>query len=237
MRIITRKDVVKAEQERSDILEENARYERQREEYIAQLEQASVRATLAHEQFRRAHEQALTRAQNAEEETQDNLAQMQLAQEQLQQAHEDEHSAQREINDRNNKLENNRQKLRALAEERDINNTYTQKVQGYIPAAIVAAYLSFDQLIKSAVNIPTTLVYLLVFAILLVLTPFYVWCGTTKKVKSISWTQIAVATIAFVAWVFASGGPFTALSWYQPFYGGVVLIGFTLLVPLVVQTD
>ena len=101
-----------------------------------------------------------------------------------------------ELKDLDKEIETVKQQLAALPAEGDINNdSYIQKVQAYIPAAIVAAYVALDQLIKSAVNIPTTLVYTVVFVILLVITPFYVWKGTTKKVKSISWPQIIIATI------------------------------------------
>jgi hypothetical protein len=45
--------------------------------------------------------------------------------------------------------------------------------------------------------------------------------------------QLAVSTFAFGVWVFALGGAFTSLSWYEPFLGSVMLVLFTFFVPLI----
>jgi len=212
MRIITQSDVAKAHDDRARLLREKEDLEQVREVRQAQLAQA---------------------------QTQLQLAPGQLTQAQITQAQAQEHEARKALYGLNCKIEKKKQDLRTLPEADDINNTYLQKIQGYIPAAIVAAYVSIDQLIKSTNNIPTTLIYTVVFFILLVLTPIYVWRGITQKVKSINRsqiTQITVATIAFILWAFALGGPFAVLSWYRPFYGALALIFFTLLVPLFVQT-
>jgi hypothetical protein len=46
--------------------------------------------------------------------------------------------------------------------------------------------------------------------------------------------QIAVATVAFVVWGGALGGPFATLPWYAPYLGSLALIAYTLLVGLIV---
>jgi len=161
MRIITQSDVAKANDERVGLLTEKECLEHLREERQAQLVQA---------------------------QTQLQLAPGQLTQEQITQAQAQVHEARKALYDLYNQIEKKKQDLVALPEADDVNNTYLQKVQGYIPAAIVVAYISIDQLIKSMTNIPATLIYTVVFFILLVLTPFYVWRGTTQKVKSINWT-------------------------------------------------
>jgi len=210
MRIITRKDVAEANDKRVKLLKEIEDLEQNREEVQAQLSEAQIQVQ---------------------------RLQAELTPVQLTQVQADVHKARKALYDLNNDIEKKKRLLNELPEDGDVNNTYIQKVQGYIPAAIVAAYVSIDQLIKSATNIPTTLVYTVVFVILLVLTPIYVWRGTTQKVKSKSCPQITVATISFILWVFALGGPFTTFSWYQSFYGGLALVFYTLLVPLFIQTD
>jgi hypothetical protein len=45
--------------------------------------------------------------------------------------------------------------------------------------------------------------------------------------------QAAISTGAFIVWVFALGGPFSSLNWYNPLYGTLVLIGFTLVTGLI----
>lgn len=70
---------------------------------------------------------------------------------------------------------------KARLEKDSPNNSAINKLQSYIPAAIVAAYLAIDEIIKQASGIPTAWVYLAVFVALLVLTPIYAWQGTKKK--------------------------------------------------------
>jgi hypothetical protein len=46
-------------------------------------------------------------------------------------------------------------------------------------------------------------------------------------------TQAAIATVSFAIWVFAVGGPFATMSWYDSLYGALVLIAYTLVIGLV----
>ena len=39
--------------------------------------------------------------------------------------------------------------------------------------------------------------------------------------------QLAISTLAFAVWVFSLGGPFQSFSWYNPFYGSVLLPLYT----------
>lgn len=51
---------------------------------------------------------------------------------------------------------------------------------------------------------------------------------TRAEGKPLAWVQAAVSTAAFAIWVLATGVPFSWLSFYDPVYGGVALILFTL---------
>jgi hypothetical protein len=72
-----------------------------------------------------------------------------------------------------------------------------------------------------------------VFAAATVLTPIWTWRQTQEEEKPTAYTQIAIATGAFVVWVFALGGPFASLDFYSPLYGSLLLIFYTLIVGLV----
>src|SRR5215216_2441829 len=91
----------------------------------------------------------------------------------------------------------------------------------YIPADVIAAYLTIDNILKGGLKDPQRLPTYLwaVFAILLILTPLYLWrvAGVTK------WEQIGLSAVAFAVWVFALGGPFTQLDVYDPILAAVIL--------------
>jgi len=105
----------------------------------------------------------------------------------------------------------------------------------YIPAEVVAAYVALQGMLTSASgpnSVPSSVAWL-VFLGLLVLTPLYTWRFTDVKGLTKPYTQVTIATFAFIVWVFALGGPFKALSWYNPVYGSILVIFFTLIPPLV----
>jgi hypothetical protein len=43
--------------------------------------------------------------------------------------------------------------------------------------------------------------------------------------------QLAVSSAAIGVWVFALGGAFASLSWYEPFIGSLTLVIFTFFAP------
>jgi hypothetical protein len=45
--------------------------------------------------------------------------------------------------------------------------------------------------------------------------------------------QLALSTAAFGVWVFALGGAFASLPWYEPFIGSLALVIFTFFAPLI----
>ena len=67
------------------------------------------------------------------------------------------------------------------------------------------------------------------FGIGIIGTPLYLW-----RIQQVSkGMQLAVSTAAFSVWVFALGGAFASLSWYEPFLGSLMLVVFTVFVPLI----
>jgi hypothetical protein len=107
-------------------------------------------------------------------------------------------------------------------------DSYSDRLIKYIPAEVVALYLTLDALIRSAPQI-SIYIYWAVFTFCFFGTYLYLW--RIQKVKK--QLQLHISGGAFVVWVFAMGGPFAHLGWYDPIYAGILLPMFTFLVALV----
>lgn len=111
--------------------------------------------------------------------------------------------------------------------------SYFEKLIRYIPADIVAGYVALDGILKEQAYSPLWLSWA-VFAVLLVLVPFYVCFIKTKPsgfapCKTFHWVA---SCWAFSVWVFALGDFVTVtFSWYRPIFGTVLLILTTLSLP------
>jgi hypothetical protein len=113
-------------------------------------------------------------------------------------------------------------------------DTYFDKVIKYIPADIVAAWVAVTGIINGAsTRVSKGMLLWLAFIVGIALTALWTWRQTEKPGQPIAKTQIAVSTGAFGVWVFALGGPFAALSWYDPVFGSLLLILYTLVVGII----
>lgn len=113
-------------------------------------------------------------------------------------------------------------------------DSYFQRLVTYIPADIIAAWVALSGILSQAgTNTPQWLSWA-VFIGLLLLTPLYVcYLKTTPPgLTSNKMFHWITSCVAFVAWVFALGSPFSMLSWYLPVYGSVVLVFVTLTIPV-----
>lgn len=121
-------------------------------------------------------------------------------------------------------------------------DSYAARVVKFIPADVVAAWIALTALLPAPgpasrpagagpsagqTDIPIQ-VHWIVFAAVLVLTPLWTWRVTRESDRPPAWTQATMATAAFAVWVFATGGPFEHYAFYNPAYGGIALILFTL---------
>ena len=132
---------------------------------------------------------------------------------------------------------------------REINSTqpFQDKVVKLIPTEIVGAYMVLNGIIglpasstaesMRALSAPpvsddTLRLYLIqaVFAILLVLTPLYL----AKVAKVTNRRQLAVTTMSFVVWAYTLGGPFIVWGLYYPLVASVLLVIWSLVVPMFV---
>ena len=105
---------------------------------------------------------------------------------------------------------------------------YQDRLLKLIPSEIVGAYMVLQGIIPAAQAKWATTV---VSGILFLLTPLYL--NRLQNVQRIS--QLLVTTVSFAVWVYSLGGPFQYWGWYQSWLGSVVLILWTLIVPLLVN--
>ncbi len=66
------------------------------------------------------------------------------------------------------------------------------------------------------------------FALGVVLTPFLTYRQTHEENKPPAYRQIIIATVSFVIWAFATGGPFQTLSFWSAGVATLVLAAYTL---------
>lgn len=120
-------------------------------------------------------------------------------------------------------------------------SSYFEALIKYIPGELVAAYLALEGILKETLSqtlfIDPMWLYWGVFVALLVLTPLYVIYRPTHSDFTNHSVRFhaAAATVAFVVWVFALGGPF-AITWpdiYRPVFGSLLLVITTLALPVI----
>lgn len=130
------------------------------------------------------------------------------------------------------------EQYQAAAKGAQVPDTYFDRVVKYIPADVVAAWTAASGLIAgSGSNSQSTLLWISFF-VGLVFTAGWTYRQTAEPNMKTATTQIGIATAAFAVWVFAlGGGPFASLSWYEPVFGSLLLIAYTLLVALIVPKE
>ncbi|MFD3000402.1 hypothetical protein ACFS7Z_08535 [Pontibacter toksunensis] len=108
-------------------------------------------------------------------------------------------------------------------------DNYLSRLLKYIPTEIIALYLTCRPLLSSGNN-QYNIIHWLIFAFGVVVTPLYLW----KKQKVNKKSQLLISTFAFCVWVFAIGGPFAQLDWYNlnPIYATLIVPIYTFLIPL-----
>lgn len=106
-------------------------------------------------------------------------------------------------------------------------NEYRERLLKLLPSEIIAAYLAIEGIVATQPAIRNqVLTWACVF--LFILIPFYLWF--LFKIKKV--LQIIVTMISFAVWIFSIGGPFLQCPWYLQVYGAVLLVLWTLTVPL-----
>lgn len=107
-------------------------------------------------------------------------------------------------------------------------DNYTSRLLKYIPAEVIALYVTLDAIIRSSEDI-SIWIYWSVFVFGVAAT--YLYLHRVEKVTK--QVQLLISAGAFIVWVFAIGGPFSHLAWYQPIYGGLLLPIYTFLAAII----
>lgn len=113
------------------------------------------------------------------------------------------------------------------------NDNYLSRVLKHIPSEVVLAYITIEGILKSAyANQPALLENILwmVCLALVLVTPL--WLYRVERVHKLK--QLFLSTISVVFWMFAIGGPFQYLPWYNPALGAIALPFYTLLIPIII---
>jgi hypothetical protein len=123
-----------------------------------------------------------------------------------------------------------RSPLRSIA---DAGNDYAARVAKYVPAEIVAAYLSLLGILNTVPREDPIRVIVAWGALVLclVLTPVYFRLLARAGQPCV--VQMVVSTAAFVVWAYALGGAFEMVGYHKPWLGSILLVCFTLISGLV----
>lgn len=105
----------------------------------------------------------------------------------------------------------------------------------YIPAEIVAAFIAIDSIFRSVTATPPMYVQWIVFIVLVIATPLYLWRVTYDENLNTAKGQMVVGIIAFIVWVYTIGGPFTSFDWYnaQSYWGSIGIAICTVAFPII----
>ena len=108
------------------------------------------------------------------------------------------------------------------------NDPYLNTLLKFIPSEIVAAYLAIQGILKGWSGSTSDIVTVVLFVALFVLTPLHLFF--LAGVRSV--IQIIATMFSFVVWVYILGGPFIVWGIHDLRIGSVILIVWTLILPI-----
>lgn len=115
---------------------------------------------------------------------------------------------------------------------------YLERLAKYIPAEMLAAYLTLLPIVASTTDGQPTMrlaLQLVVFIAFVALTPLYLRFMATKgQPKRL---HMIVGTGAFVVWAYYQGALFATLGWYHAGLAAVVLVIYTLVSAVLVPNE
>ena len=109
---------------------------------------------------------------------------------------------------------------------------YLSRVLKHIPSEIVMAYVAIEGVLRTTYEGDSARLETILWIVsgaLVFLTPLWLW--RVMRVKSLQ--QLFLSTLSLPVWLFAMGGPFAFLKWYEPALGAIALPFYTLLVPII----
>jgi hypothetical protein len=120
----------------------------------------------------------------------------------------------------------------ATAQGASEGSPYLDRVLSYIPAEVISGYVALSGVVSGLAesNKVRTGLLLGLFLLALILTPLHLI--KVGRPKDGQYSNIVIATIAFVFWAYATGGPFAMLPYYKPALGALAMGVFTWVVGL-----
>jgi len=110
---------------------------------------------------------------------------------------------------------------------------YFDKAVKYVPADVIAAWTAIVALVNKTAGMPSNLVLLISFIVVLGITFWWTLRQTDTPGQPRAIRQAVISLFAFAAWVLALGdlnGPISAVvTGWDATYGKIVLILFTLI--------
>lgn len=109
-------------------------------------------------------------------------------------------------------------------------NSYLDRLTKMIPTPVIALYL------VGTSQIPTDqaigLVVWAVICLIGVVALMTYGTADNKKNKKTDWIHVLISCGAFVIWVYAMGGPFTAYNLHVAWIGSLAVLAYTFFVPI-----
>jgi hypothetical protein len=127
-----------------------------------------------------------------------------------------------------------------MARQINQTNTFTDKLVKLIPTEIVGAYMVLSSILgfnptssDASTSEMTRILIVVVFFILLALTPAYLW-----KISGVRYRrQLVMTTVSFAVWVYTLGGPFVIWKIFYQEVAAIILVIWSLILPLVVPAE
>jgi hypothetical protein len=131
----------------------------------------------------------------------------------------------------------------AAADARAVPETDTswlERTAKYIPGEVIAAYKAAFAILVLVPDTEAAKVSVgwITFAVCLILTPVYLYQMNKRASAPVTgkplWIQLVIATVSFVVWAYALGGPFAfagqpiVMGGYREWIAGIILILYTL---------
>ncbi len=108
---------------------------------------------------------------------------------------------------------------------------YLDRLLKMVPGEVIGLYLIGSGLIPT-----DQLTALVVWSVVCLLAVIVVRAfGTADKAQNLptDWLQVAIASVAFVIWLYSIGGPFVGLGVHVPYVGSLLVLAWSFFVPLV----
>jgi uncharacterized membrane protein len=114
---------------------------------------------------------------------------------------------------------------------------FFDRIVKLIPGDVVAGWLAITSAAKAAPNLSSEKMLWTVFVGGLALAGVWTWIKSSEPKKPKPYIQMAVSTVAFLVWAYATGGapPLWPGAIYNPLHATILIAGFTAISGLVTK--